>query len=55
VVVVPTVKKLPSCFCFATDGGTKSFQAQIIDDSFLQRLLEWRSGGGSSPKRIAIQ
>ena len=55
VVVVRTVKKLPSCFWFVTDGGTKSFQAQIIDESFLQRLLECRSGGGSSPTTIAIK
>ena len=42
-------------FLFCNRWWYKSFQAQIIDDSFLQRLLEWRSGGGSSPKRIAIQ
>ena len=36
VLAVLTVKKLPSCYCFAADGGTQSFQAQIIDKSFLQ-------------------
>ena len=42
-------------FCFVTDGGTELSQAQNIDESFLQRLLECRGGGGSSPKCIAIQ
>jgi len=51
----PAAKKLPSCFCFATDCGTKLFQTQMIDKSFLQQLLHCRGGVGSSSKRIAIQ
>jgi len=54
-VLVPIVKKLPLCYCWATDGGRKKFHAHIIDESFLQRLLEYRSGGESSPTTIAIK
>ena len=53
--MAPIVKKLPSYFCFATDGGTESFKSQIIDESFLQQFLQCRGDGGSSPKHIAIQ
>ena len=54
-MLVPIVKKLQLCYWFAIDGGTKSLPAQIIDKSFLQQLLECRSGGRSLPTNIAIK
>ena len=41
--------KLPALYCWATDGGSKSNHAMIIDQSFLR----WRKSSTNS--RIAIK
>ena len=52
----PALKKLPLCYCWANDGGTERHHAQIVDELFLQRMLESvGDGGGSSPTTIAIK
>ena len=52
----PVLEKLPLCYCWANDGGTERHHAQIVDELFLQRILESTGdGGGSSPTTIAIK
>mmetsp|Transcript_39432 Transcript_39432/g.45088 ORF Transcript_39432/g.45088 Transcript_39432/m.45088 type:complete len:124 (-) Transcript_39432:160-531(-) len=48
-------RKFLPCFCLATDGGTTESHVKVVDELFLQQLVESTGGRGSSPNIISIR